>query len=80
MVAAEKFFKYNDETVTEVPSSEVLQDRTGDDANPALLCYVRKGQSLVDTLHRQVLHRPKELEDEGIVVDDAAVETSVTLI
>jgi hypothetical protein len=49
------FFKYNDEQVTEVPSSEVLQDRTGSDANPALLCYVRRGGSLIDTLHREVL-------------------------
>jgi hypothetical protein len=52
--AGERFFKYNDELVTEVPADEVLQDRTGSDANPALLCYVRKGKDLVDTLHREV--------------------------
>ncbi|EIW70776.1 hypothetical protein TREMEDRAFT_68214 [Tremella mesenterica DSM 1558] len=51
----DKFFKYNDELVTQVPSSEVLQDRTGSDANPALLCYVRKNKNLVDTLHRAIL-------------------------
>jgi ubiquitin carboxyl-terminal hydrolase 25/28 len=33
----------------------VLEDRTGSDANPALLCYVRKGRNLVDTLHREIL-------------------------
>lgn len=33
----------------------MLEDRTGSDANPALLCYVRKGKDLVDTLHRKVL-------------------------
>ncbi|WWC61766.1 uncharacterized protein I303_104351 [Kwoniella dejecticola CBS 10117] len=59
------FFKYNDETVTQVPSSEVLQDRTGDDANPALLCYVRKGKRLIDTLHREVL----ELEQGEMGLD-----------
>jgi len=52
--SAGRFFKYNDETVTEVTADEVLQDRTGSDANPALLCYVRKGKDLVDTLHREV--------------------------
>ncbi|KAK4684659.1 hypothetical protein P7C73_g5509, partial [Tremellales sp. Uapishka_1] len=50
-----KFFKYNDAEVTEVPAEEVLQDRTGSDANPALLCYVRKGRDLIDTLHREVV-------------------------
>ena len=54
-MSAEQFFKYNDELVTPVPASEVLEDRTGSDANPALLCYVRKGKGLVDTLHREVL-------------------------
>lgn len=52
---ADQFFKYNDETVTAVPSSEVLEDRTGSDANPALLCYVRRDRQLVDTLHRELL-------------------------
>ncbi len=56
----DRFFKYNDETVTEVPETEVLQDRTGSDANPALLCYVRKGKNLVDTLHREVLEKAEE--------------------
>lgn len=51
----DRFFKYNDELVTEVPATEVLEDRTGSDANPALLCYVRKGQDLVHTLHRRIL-------------------------
>jgi hypothetical protein len=44
-----------------VPASEVLQDRTGGEANPALLCYVRRGKDLVDTLHREVY----ELEQAG---------------
>lgn len=57
----DQFFKYNDEQVTQVPASEVLQDRTGSDANPALLCYVRKGRNLVDTLHRAVLDEEREL-------------------
>ncbi|KAK8864283.1 hypothetical protein IAR55_001529 [Kwoniella newhampshirensis] len=61
---SDTFFKYNDETVTQVPASEVLQDRTGDDANPALLCYVRKGRSLVDTLHREVLEKA-EVQEQG---------------
>ncbi|OCF36740.1 hypothetical protein I316_01336 [Kwoniella heveanensis BCC8398] len=60
----ETFFKYNDETVTAVPSSEVLQDRTGDDANPALLCYVRKGKNLIDTLHREILDRSVDQSQE----------------
>jgi ubiquitin carboxyl-terminal hydrolase 25/28 len=47
-----KFFAYNDETVTEVEDTEVFKDRTGDEANPALLCYVRRGQDLVDVLYR----------------------------
>ncbi|WVF71581.1 hypothetical protein IAT40_006389 [Kwoniella sp. CBS 6097] len=67
----ETFFKYNDDTVTPVPTSEVLQDRTGDDANPALLCYVRKGKKLIDTLHREILDldrdRARELEVEVAV-------------
>lgn len=46
-----------------MPASEVLQDRTGSDANPALLCYVRRGKDLVDTLHREVY----ELEQAGAV-------------
>lgn len=66
----ERFFKYNDETVTEVPAEEVLQDRTGSDANPALLCYVRKGQNLVDTLHREIW----ELEQAGTLNPDVEVE------
>lgn len=57
---SDRFFKYNDETVTDVPASEVLQDRTGSDANPALLCYVRKGQGLVHTLHREVFEREQQ--------------------
>ncbi|ORY34116.1 hypothetical protein BCR39DRAFT_518545 [Naematelia encephala] len=61
----QRFYKYNDETVTEVPAAEVLQDRTGTDANPALLCYVRKGRDLVDTLHREIL----ELERVGATQD-----------
>lgn len=61
--------------MTEVPETEVLQDRTGSDANPALLCYVRKARDLVHTLHRRVLEDkptiPQE-EDEGIVMDESA--------
>jgi len=68
--SADQFFKYNDELVTPVPASEVLQDRTGSDANPALLCYVRRGKDLVDTLHREVLDlallmRDDEFEQAG---------------
>jgi hypothetical protein len=64
-VSADKFFKYNDEQVTEVPASEVLEDRTGSDANPALLCYVRRGMDLVDVLHREVLELERaRIQDE----------------
>jgi hypothetical protein len=56
--------------VTEVPADEVLQDRTGSDANPALLCYVRKGQNLVDTLHREIW----EMEQAGTLNADAAIK------
>ncbi|WWC89454.1 uncharacterized protein L201_004378 [Kwoniella dendrophila CBS 6074] len=70
------FFKYNDETVTQVPSTEVLQDRTGDDANPALLCYVRKGKNLIDTLHREILklqvQQEQEAVDQPIIEDNFA--------
>lgn len=50
-------------------ASEVLEDRTGSDANPALLCYVRKDKNLVDTLHREmfeleVIRRQQEQENE----------------
>ncbi|WVW83772.1 hypothetical protein I302_105793 [Kwoniella bestiolae CBS 10118] len=78
---SDTFFKYNDETVTQVPSSEVLADRTGDDANPALLCYVRKGKRLVDTLHREVLELQMDtdqLESEG--KDEDKVEEEGNLI
>ncbi|ODO08058.1 hypothetical protein I350_03641 [Cryptococcus amylolentus CBS 6273] len=54
---SEEFYSYNDELVTVVPATEVLQDRTGSDANPALLCYARKGWNLVETLHREVLEQ-----------------------
>lgn len=72
----DRFFKYNDEQVTEVPSSEVLQDRTGSDANPALLCYVRKDKDLVETLHREVFERERlqafqqEAEQRDIQIED----------
>lgn len=47
-----------------MPASEVLQDRTGSDANPALLCYARKGWDLVDSLHREILeHGSPEVEE-----------------
>lgn len=61
--AANRFFKYNDEQVTEVPAAEVLQDRTGSDANPALLCYVRKDRDLVETLHREVFDRLNDVDE-----------------
>jgi ubiquitin carboxyl-terminal hydrolase 25/28 len=69
----DQFFKYNDETVTCVPKEEVLQDRTGSDANPALLCYVRKGEGLVDTLHREILELVEGAEEgrEGQAKDEA---------
>lgn len=58
--------------------NEVLQDRTGSDANPALLCYVRKGKGLVDTLHREIYEASQnEIADEeqktevkeGVLID-----------
>lgn len=64
-VVADRFFKYNDELVTEVPSTEVLEDRTGSDANPALLCYVRKGKDLVHTLHRRILEDSDDISMEA---------------
>ena len=65
--SGDRFFKYNDELVTEVPATEVLEDRTGSDANPALLCYVRKGKDLVQTLHRRMLEAdsPKDGNADG---------------
>lgn len=65
--SADKFFKYNDEQVTEVPASEVLEDRTGSDANPALLCYVRRGMDLVDVLHREVLELERAMVQDEIL-------------
>jgi len=76
-LAADEFFKYNDETVTAVPASEVLEDRTGSDANPALLCYVRKDRNLVDTLHREILEVEALLGDE--VLDETAEPVEVTV-
>jgi ubiquitin carboxyl-terminal hydrolase 25/28 len=77
----DQFFKYNDETVTSVPKDEVLEDRTGSDANPALLCYVRKGQGLIDTLHREILEREEipvvEGENEGGPEDVEVVMSNV---
>ena len=57
-----------------MPASEVLEDRTGSDANPALLCYVRKGQGIVETLHRQVL------EQEAAVTDATAPDFTDTAL
>nr|ODN88380.1 hypothetical protein L203_02993 [Cryptococcus depauperatus CBS 7841] len=57
---SDEFYSYNDEKVAVVPASEVLQDRTGSDANPALLCYARKGWNLIESLHREVLERTTE--------------------
>jgi AmiR/NasT family two-component response regulator len=51
----------------------VLQDRTGSDANPALLCYVRKGKDLVDTLHREVYEM--ELAMKGSSDIDMSTDT-----
>ncbi|WVQ82427.1 hypothetical protein IAT38_004555 [Cryptococcus sp. DSM 104549] len=67
---SDEFYSYNDETVTVVPASEVLQDRTGDDANPALLCYARKGRGLIDVLHREVLEREAADDADKKDVDD----------
>nr|KIR50274.1 ubiquitin carboxyl-terminal hydrolase 25/28 [Cryptococcus bacillisporus CA1280] len=65
---SEEFYNYNDEKVTVVPASEVLQDRTGSDANPALLCYARKGWNLIDSLHREILeHGSPEVEELVLV-------------
>lgn len=64
----EEFYNYNDEKVTVVPASEVLQDRTGSDANPALLCYARKGWNLIDSLHREILeHGSPEVKELVLV-------------
>jgi hypothetical protein len=78
--AGERFFKYNDEQVTEVPSSEVLQDRTGSDANPALLCYVRKDKDLVETLHRELfeieqIRREQELQEQTVTAAPVAKQS-----
>ncbi|WVQ72603.1 hypothetical protein IAR50_002161 [Cryptococcus sp. DSM 104548] len=70
---SEEFYNYNDELVTIVPATEVLQDRTGSDANPALLCYARKGWNLVETLHREVL----EQEGEEIAVQQDLMSDGV---
>lgn len=55
------WFKYNDSVVTEIPVSEVLEDKTG--ATPYLLCYVRVdptreggrggGEGVFETLKRE---------------------------
>lgn len=62
-----RFFMLNDERVSEVTSEEVLKDRKDDDptANPALLCYVRTDMCAVESLHRAVLDRERELEAEA---------------
>jgi hypothetical protein len=83
LISAERFFKYNDETVTEVTADEVLQDRTGSDANPALLCYVRKGKNLVDTLHREVYEREtatKEISDIDMTTDQVDPTADVEMV
>ncbi|CEP60649.1 ubiquitin-specific protease UBP2 LALA0_S01e15786g [Lachancea lanzarotensis] len=47
--------KYNDETVTEAPESEVLNFTVGNTATPYFLVYVRKGQeSVIEPLKRVV--------------------------
>jgi len=48
----DEWFKYNDSEVTPVGKDEVLADGTGSTANPYLLVYVRKGDDIVDTVHR----------------------------
>jgi hypothetical protein len=68
-MTAERFFKYNDETVTEVTADEVLQDRTGSDANPALLCYVRKGMELA----------MKDISDVEMTTDQAEPSADVEM-
>lgn len=75
--AGDRFFKYNDEVVTEVPASEVLQDRTGDDANPALLCYVRRNKGLIDTLHREILEREAADAAQALQAEAESNEVSV---
>jgi ubiquitin carboxyl-terminal hydrolase 25/28 len=49
-----KFYYYSDDTVKDVASTEVFEDKSAQGVSPALLVYVRKGQGLVDTLHRRV--------------------------
>lgn len=53
-----------------------MQDRTGSDANPALLCYVRKDKDLVETLHREVFELEhlqalqQETEQGNMIIED----------
>lgn len=48
----DKYFYYSDEVVKDVPATDVFSDKSAQGVSPALLCYVRKDRSLVDTLHR----------------------------
>ncbi|KAI8054075.1 hypothetical protein BDF22DRAFT_775805 [Syncephalis plumigaleata] len=62
----QRWFKYNDDIVTEVSKDEVFKDTTGDDANPYCMVYVCANDldQLVHTVHRGT-KQPKE----GVLVD-----------
>lgn len=52
--ANNRWFKYNDETVTEVDVSEVMAESSGN-ANPYMITYVRGDQiDYIDTVRRQI--------------------------
>lgn len=61
----DKFFYYSDEVVKEVTGDEVFSDQSAKGVSPALLCYVRCGEGLVDTLHRKTVD-DKEAAAEGV--------------
>lgn len=65
-----KFFSYSDDTVKDVPSTEVFEDKSAQGVSPALLVYVRKGQGLVDVLHRKVAEEA-EAEADGEVGEES---------
>ncbi|BEI89970.1 uncharacterized protein CcaverHIS019_0300400 [Cutaneotrichosporon cavernicola] len=50
----DKYYYYSDDTVKDVPATDVFLDKSNQGVSPALLVYVRKAQGLVDTLHRRV--------------------------
>lgn len=51
-----------------MPATDVFSDKAAQGVSPALLCYVRKDCSVVDTLHRA---------EEQEAVDSSAFDTGV---